>query len=40
MRNQNDACWSNKEYDRLWLQQSEELDPQKRKEITLSLIHI
>ncbi len=31
--NQNDCCWSNKEYDALWEQQSRELDPQKRKEI-------
>ena len=37
IENQNDACWSNKEYDRLWLQQSEELDPQKRKEITYKM---
>ena len=33
IENQNDACWSNKEYDALWEQQSEELDPQARKEI-------
>ena len=33
IENQNDACWSSKEYDDLWEQQSEELDPQKRKEI-------
>ena len=33
IENQNDACWSNKQYDDLWLQQSKELDPQKRKEI-------
>ena len=31
--NQNDCCWSNKEYDALWEQQSKELDPQKRKQI-------
>ncbi len=34
IENQNDACWSSKEYDDLWQQQSQELDPQKRKEIT------
>jgi len=33
IENQNDACWSNKEYDDLWQQQSQELDPQARKEI-------
>jgi len=37
IENQNDACWSNKEYDQLWEQQSEELDPQKRKEITYQM---
>ena len=33
IENQNDACWSSKEYDDLWEQQSEELDPQARKAI-------
>jgi peptide/nickel transport system substrate-binding protein len=33
IENQNDACWSNPEYDKLWVQQSQELDPQKRKAI-------
>jgi peptide/nickel transport system substrate-binding protein len=33
IENQNDACWSNEEYDRLWEEQSQELDPQARKEI-------
>jgi peptide/nickel transport system substrate-binding protein len=33
IENQNDACWSNPEYDKLWEQQSEELDPQQRKVI-------
>ncbi len=33
IENQNDACWSNPEYDRLWEEQSQELDPQKRLEI-------
>ena len=33
IENQNDACWSSKQYDQLWEQQSEELDQQKRKEI-------
>lgn len=35
IENQNDACWSNKEYDRLWQEQSQELDPQKR----LKIVH-
>jgi peptide/nickel transport system substrate-binding protein len=34
IENQNDCCWSNETYDDLWEQQSKELDPQKRKEIT------
>jgi peptide/nickel transport system substrate-binding protein len=33
IENQNDACWSDKTYDDLWQQQSQELDPQKRKAI-------
>jgi peptide/nickel transport system substrate-binding protein len=33
IENQNDACWSNPEYDKLWDQQSQELDQQKRKDI-------
>ncbi len=33
IENQNDACWSNPEYDALWEAQSQELDPQARKEI-------
>jgi peptide/nickel transport system substrate-binding protein len=37
IENQNDACWSNKEYDQLWQQQSEELDPQARKAITYKM---
>ncbi len=37
IENQNDACWSNKTYDDLWQQQSEELDTQKRKEITYQM---
>ena len=40
IENQNDACWSNKEYDQLWEQQSEELDPQKRKEIAYQMQEI
>ena len=40
IENQNDACWSNKEYDDLWLQQSKELDPQKRKEIAYQMQEI
>ena len=40
IENQNDACWSNKEYDELWEQQSEELDPQKRKEIAYQMQEI
>jgi peptide/nickel transport system substrate-binding protein len=33
IENQNDACWSNPEYDALWEAQAQELDPQARKEI-------
>ena len=40
IENQNDACWSNKEYDDLWTQQSQELDPQKRKEIAYRMQEI
>ena len=40
IENQNDACWSNKEYDDLWEQQSEELDQQKRKEIAYQMQEI
>jgi peptide/nickel transport system substrate-binding protein len=37
IENQNDACWSNKEYDQLWQQQSQELDPQARRDITYKM---
>ena len=37
---QNDCCWSNKQYDDLWQQQSRELDPQKRKEISYQMQEI
>ncbi len=40
IENQNDACWSDKQYDQLWLQQSKELDPQKRKAITYQMQQI
>jgi peptide/nickel transport system substrate-binding protein len=40
IENQNDACWSNPEYDDLWTQQSQELDPQKRKEIAYRMQEI
>ena len=40
IENQNDACWSSKEYDDLWLQQSKELDSQKRKEIAYQMQEI
>ena len=40
IENQNDACWSNKEYDDLWTQQSQELDPQARKDITYRMQEI
>ena len=40
IQNQNDACWSNPEYDKLWEQQSRELDPQKRKEIAYRMQQI
>ncbi|HTX70707.1 MAG TPA: ABC transporter substrate-binding protein [Thermoleophilia bacterium] len=33
IQNQNDACWSDPQYDALWQKQSQELDPQKRKAI-------
>jgi len=32
LENQNDACWSNTEYDRLWEEQARELDPQQRRQ--------
>ncbi len=37
IENQNDACWSNKQYDALWQQQSEELDTAKRRDITYTM---
>ena len=37
IQNQNDACWSNPEYDKLWQLQSRELDPQKRKAIVYQM---
>jgi len=40
IENQNDCCWSNPEYDGLWDQQSQELDPQKRKEIAYKMQEI
>lgn len=40
IENQNDACWSNEEYDRLWEEQSQELDPQKRKQIVWKMQEI
>jgi len=40
IQNQNDACWSNPEYDKLWEQQSREPDPQKRKEIAYRMQQI
>lgn len=40
IENQNDCCWSNKEYDDLWTQQSQELDSQKRKEIAYRMQEI
>ena len=40
IENQNDACWSDKQYDDLWQQQSQELDPQKRKAIAYEMQQI
>ena len=40
IENQNDACWSNLEYDKLWKQQSRELDQQKRKDIAYRMQEI
>jgi peptide/nickel transport system substrate-binding protein len=40
IENQNDACWSNPAYDKLWQQQSEELDQQKRKDIAYQMQEI
>ena len=40
IENQNDACWSNEEYDRLWDEQSRELDPQKRKDLVWKMQEI
>lgn len=37
IENQNDCCWSNPEYDKLWDQQSRQLDPQKRKDIAYKM---
>jgi len=34
---QNDCCWSNKQYDDLWTQQSQQLDPQKRRAIAYQM---
>jgi peptide/nickel transport system substrate-binding protein len=40
IENQNDACWSSKEYDDLWQQQSQELDPEARKAIAYQMQEI
>jgi len=40
IENQNDACWSSKEYDDLWQQQSQELDPEARKVIAYQMQEI
>ena len=37
IENQNDCCWSNPEYDKLWDMQSQELDPQKRKDVAYKM---
>ena len=37
IENQNDCCWSNPEYDQLWDMQSQELDPQKRKDVAYKM---
>jgi peptide/nickel transport system substrate-binding protein len=40
IENQNDCCWSDPQYDALWTQQAQELDPQKRKAITYQMQQI
>ena len=40
IQNSNDCCWSDPTYDKLWTQQSQELDPQKRKAITYQMQQI
>jgi len=40
IENQNDCCWSDPEYDKLWDEQSQELDAQKRKEIAYKMQEI
>ena len=40
IENSNDACWSNPEYDALWKQQAQELDPQARKAIAYQMEEI
>jgi peptide/nickel transport system substrate-binding protein len=40
IQNQNDCCWSNAEYDRLWTQQSQQLDSQKRKDVAYQMQQI
>ena len=37
IENQNDCCWSNPECDKLWDMQSQELDPQKRKDVACKM---
>jgi peptide/nickel transport system substrate-binding protein len=40
IQNQNDCCWSSPLYDKLWTEQSQQLDPQKRKEIAWQMQQI
>jgi peptide/nickel transport system substrate-binding protein len=40
IQNSNDCCWSDPTYDKLWTQQSQELDPQKRKAIAYQMQQI
>jgi peptide/nickel transport system substrate-binding protein len=40
IQNQNDCGWSDPQYDQLWTQQSQELDPQKRREIAYQMQQI
>jgi peptide/nickel transport system substrate-binding protein len=40
IENQNDCAWTNAEYDKLWTEQSQELDPQARREIVWKMQEI
>jgi peptide/nickel transport system substrate-binding protein len=40
IQNQNDCAWTNPEYDSLWIQQSQQLDPQKRQALVYRMQEI